>query len=79
MLAKKSCFTLIAVITLSFGVCANSSVFSSVNALLAQIALDAGVPTSYAGILTMVYYDAASKKVYSLNAGYNTAAGRKTI
>src|SRR5262245_36609866 len=158
MLAKKSCFTLIAVIMLALGVCANSSIFSSVNALLlkqtpaantasqsrqttgvrmspdtwppgelekywrlqrdyrrphpavesargmvavthdaisariglealrqggsaadaalatslAQIALDAGAPTSYAGILTMVYYDAASKKVYSLNAGYNT-------
>ncbi|HEV2663799.1 MAG TPA: gamma-glutamyltransferase [Blastocatellia bacterium] len=44
---------------------------------LAQIALDAGAPTSYAGILTMVYYDAASKKVYSLNAGYNTVLEEK--
>jgi Gamma-glutamyltranspeptidase len=163
MLAKKSCFTLIAVIMLTLGVCANSSVFSSVNALLlkqtpaanaisqsrqsaggklspeawppgelekywrlqhdyqrphpavesdsgmvavthdafaarvglealqqggsaadaalatslAQIALDAGAPTSYAGVLTMVYYDAASKKVYSLNAGYNTVLEEK--
>jgi gamma-glutamyltranspeptidase / glutathione hydrolase len=42
---------------------------------LAQIALDAGAVTSYAGILTMVYYDAASKKVYSLNACYNTVLG----
>src|SRR5215510_1927980 len=39
---------------------------------LAQVALEAGGPTSYAGILTMLYYDAASKKVYSVNAGYNT-------
>src|SRR5262245_55662488 len=39
---------------------------------LAQVALEAGGPTSYAGIMTMLYYDAASKKVYSLNAGYNT-------
>jgi gamma-glutamyltranspeptidase/glutathione hydrolase len=44
---------------------------------LAQIALDAGAPTSYAGILTLVYYDAASKKVYSLNAGYNTVLEEK--
>src|SRR5262245_65249244 len=44
---------------------------------LAQIALQAGAPTSYAGILTMVYYDAASKKVYSLNAGYNTVLEEK--
>src|SRR5215510_6573816 len=163
MLAKKSCCALIAVIMLALGVGANSSVFSSVNALLAmqtpaavtasqprksrgvrmspeawppaelekywrlqgdfqrphpavesakgmvavthgaitariglealrqggsaadaalatslaQIVLDAGAPTSYAGILTMVYYDAASKKVYSLNAGYNTVLEEK--
>src|SRR5262245_4312909 len=150
MLAKKSCCALIAVIMLALGVGANSSVFSSVNALLlkqtpaavtasqsrqpaggklspeawppgalekywrlqrdlgrphpsvesakgmvavthdafaariglealrqggsaadaalatslAQIVLDAGAVTSYAGIMTMVYYDAASKKVY---------------
>jgi gamma-glutamyltranspeptidase / glutathione hydrolase len=44
---------------------------------LAQIALEAGAPISYAGILTMVYYDAASKKVYSLNAGYNTVLEEK--
>jgi gamma-glutamyltranspeptidase / glutathione hydrolase len=163
MLAKKSCFTLIAVIMLALGVCANSSVFSSVNALLAkqtpaadtasqsrqpaggklspeawppgelekywrlqgdfqrphpavesakgmvavthdafagriglealrqggsaadaalatslaQVALDAGAVISYAGVLTMVYYDAASKKVYSLNAAYNTVLEEK--
>src|SRR5262245_58670767 len=163
MLAKKSCFTLIAVIMLTLGVCANSSVFSSVNALLfkqtpaavtasqsrqpaggkmspeawppgelekywqlqittnwpnpavegskgmvavtteafaarvglealrqggsaadaalatalTQIALTAGSLISYAGVLTMVYYDAASKKVYSLNAGYNTVLEEK--
>src|SRR5262245_42141273 len=163
MSPNKPCFTLIAVIMLTLGVCANSSVFSSVNALLAkqtpaavtasqsrqpaggklspeawppgelekywrlhgdykrphpavesakgmvavphgpmtarsgveafgqggsaadaalatslaQIVLDAGAVTSYAGVLTMVYYDAASKKVYSLNAGYNTVLEEK--
>jgi gamma-glutamyltranspeptidase / glutathione hydrolase len=44
---------------------------------LAQIALDAGSVTSYAGVMAMVYYDAASKKVYSLNAGYNTVLEEK--
>jgi gamma-glutamyltranspeptidase/glutathione hydrolase len=39
---------------------------------LAQIALTAGATVSYAGILTAVYYDAASGKVYTLNADYNT-------
>ena len=32
---------------------------------------------SYAGILMMIYYDAADKKVYSLNAGYNTVQEEK--
>jgi gamma-glutamyltranspeptidase/glutathione hydrolase len=41
-------------------------------ASLAQIALNAGATVSYAGILTAVYYDANSGKVYSLNAGWNT-------
>src|SRR5262249_7878166 len=44
---------------------------------LTQIVLTAGSLISYAGILTMVYYDAASKKVYSLNAGYNTVLDEK--
>ena len=44
---------------------------------LAQVPLTGGATTSYAGILTMVYYDAASKKVYSLNAGYNTVLEEK--
>ena len=42
---------------------------------LAQIALSAGGAISYAGLLTAVYYDAASGKVYTLNAGYNTVRG----
>jgi gamma-glutamyltranspeptidase / glutathione hydrolase len=44
---------------------------------LAQVALKGGSTISYAGILMMVYYDAASKKVYSLNAGYNTIQEEK--
>ena len=39
---------------------------------LAQVALNVGSTISYAGILTAVYYDASSGKVYSLNAGWNT-------
>ncbi len=39
---------------------------------LAQIALTAGAAISYAGVMTAVYYDAASDKVYTLNAAYNT-------
>src|SRR5262245_14038350 len=44
---------------------------------LAQIALAGGSYISYGGILAMVYYDAASKKVFSLNACYNTVLEEK--
>jgi len=39
---------------------------------LTQIALTAGSAISYAGIMTVVYYDAASGKVHTLNACFNT-------
>jgi len=42
---------------------------------LAQIALAMGSWVSYAGLLTMVYYDAASGRFTSLNAGFNTVLG----
>jgi gamma-glutamyltranspeptidase len=44
---------------------------------LAQVALSAGAAISYAGILTAVYYDAATGKVYTLNACYNTVLNEK--
>lgn len=42
---------------------------------LAQISLAMGSWVSYAGLLTMVYYDAASGRFTSLNAGFNTVLG----
>jgi gamma-glutamyltranspeptidase/glutathione hydrolase len=39
---------------------------------LTQITTQLGSVVSYAGILTMVYYDAHSKRVYSMDAGYNS-------
>jgi len=44
---------------------------------LAQIALTAGAAVSYAGIMTAVYYDVASGKVFTLDAGYNTVQNEK--
>ena len=44
---------------------------------LAQVVLSAGAAISYAGILTAVYYDAESGKVYTLNASYNTVQNEK--
>jgi len=42
---------------------------------LAQITLAMGSWVSYAGMLTMVYYDAGSGRFFHLNAGFNTVAG----
>jgi gamma-glutamyltranspeptidase / glutathione hydrolase len=42
-----------------------------------QPCLAAGSYVSYAGILALVYFDAASNEVYSLDAGYNTVRGEK--
>src|SRR6266545_1660105 len=54
-----------------------SAADAALGAALAQVALNGGAMISYAGILMMVYYDAADKKVYSLNAGYNTVQEEK--
>ena len=42
---------------------------------LAQVATQLGSVVSYAGVFTMVYYDAKSHKVYSMDAGYNSYLG----
>ena len=39
---------------------------------LTQVATQLGSVVSYAGIFTMVYYDAKSHKVYSMDAGFNS-------
>lgn len=45
---------------------------AALTAALTQVALTAGAPISYFGILSLVYYDAASGKVYTMNAEWNT-------
>ena len=42
---------------------------------LTEIATQLGSVVSYAGIMTLVYYDARADKVYSLDAGYNSYLG----
>jgi gamma-glutamyltranspeptidase/glutathione hydrolase len=39
---------------------------------LTQVCMAAGSWVSYAGIMTMVYFDAASGQTYNMNAAYNT-------
>jgi gamma-glutamyltranspeptidase len=54
-----------------------NAVDAALTTSLAQIALTAGATISYAGIMTAVYYDAASGRVYALDAGYNTVQNEK--
>lgn len=42
---------------------------------LAQVALTAGAPVSYFGIMSLVYLDAATGRVHTLNAEWNTVRG----
>ncbi|MEI9984797.1 MAG: hypothetical protein WDN69_17270 [Aliidongia sp.] len=42
---------------------------------LTQITTQLGSVVSYAGIMTLLYYDAKTGKVYSLDAGYNSYRG----
>ncbi len=39
---------------------------------LTQVTVELGSVVSYAGIFTMLYYDARAHRVYALNAGYNS-------
>jgi gamma-glutamyltranspeptidase/glutathione hydrolase len=52
-----------------------SATDAALTTALTQVTLCGGGWVSYTGILSMVYYDAATGKVYDLNAGYNTVRG----
>jgi gamma-glutamyltranspeptidase / glutathione hydrolase len=48
---------------------------AALTAALAQVALTAGAPISYFGILSLVYHDAATGETHTLNAEWNTVLG----
>ena len=52
-----------------------SAIDAALTAANTQIALTAGSPISYFGILSLVYYDKASDTVYTMNAEWNTVRG----
>ena len=45
---------------------------AALTAALAQVALTAGAPISYFGIMSLVYYDAGADQVHTMNAEWNT-------
>lgn len=50
---------------------------AAMTAAVTQVAATAGAPISYFGILSLVYYDAKSGKVYTMNAEWNTVRAEK--
>jgi gamma-glutamyltranspeptidase/glutathione hydrolase len=54
-----------------------NAIDAAMTAAVTQVAVTAGAPISYFGILSLVYYDASSKKVYTMNAEWNTLRGEK--
>ena len=48
---------------------------AALTAALTQVALTAGAPISYFGIMSLVYYDAKTGKVHTMNAEWNTVLG----
>ena len=51
-----------------------SAADAAMSTALTQICMAAGSWVSYAGLMTMVYYDAESGEAHNLNAAYNTVA-----
>ncbi|MXX56299.1 MAG: hypothetical protein F4Z44_11045 [Gemmatimonadetes bacterium] len=51
-----------------------SATDAAMSTALTQICMAAGSWVSYAGLMTMVYYDAESGEVHNMNAAYNTVA-----
>lgn len=49
-----------------------NAIDAAMTAAVTQVAASAGAPISYFGILSLVYYDAATGKVHTMNAEWNT-------
>ena len=49
-----------------------NAIDAAMTAAMAQVALTAGAPISYFGIMSLVYYHAETDRVYTMNAEWNT-------
>lgn len=52
-----------------------SAVDAAMSTALAQVALTAGAPISYFGIMSLVYHDAKTRQTHTMNAEWNTVSG----
>lgn len=52
-----------------------NAIDAAMTAAMAQVTLTAGAPISYFGIMSLVYYEAATGQVHTMNAEWNTVLG----
>ena len=52
-----------------------NAIDAAMTTALTQVGLTAGAPISYFGIMSLVYYDAATDRVHTMNAEWNTVLG----
>lgn len=52
-----------------------NAIDAAMTTALMQVALTAGAPISYFGIMSLVYYDAGTDRVHTMNAEWNTVLG----
>jgi len=52
-----------------------NAIDAAMTAAMAQVTLTAGAPISYFGIMSLVYYEAATGEVHTMNAEWNTVLG----
>jgi gamma-glutamyltranspeptidase/glutathione hydrolase len=52
-----------------------NAIDAALTTALTQVALTTGAPISYFGILSLVYYDAGTRRVFTMNAEWNTVRG----
>lgn len=52
-----------------------NAIDAAMTAAMAQVTLTAGAPISYFGIVSLVYYEAATGQVHTMNAEWNTVLG----
>jgi gamma-glutamyltranspeptidase/glutathione hydrolase len=52
-----------------------NAIDAALTTALTQVALTGGAPISYFGIMSLVYYDARTGKVHTMNAEWNTVMG----
>ncbi len=54
---------------------AATAIDAALTTALAQVALTAGAPISYFGMMSLVYYEASTETVHTMNAEWNTVLG----